>query len=205
MATVSSLNDLINSGRAWLEAQASQAERLRPMLAIAAIVLFFGFLAVVVGWVSDSVNNVKAAQAELSSLTQQLKEGSWPQRKQQSETLKFQLNERLWTAETAGLAEASMERWLRERIEKSNVRADSIRVQRAALQGSADGGLLNGAQRMTAKIVMPFEPESLLQILREIASNDKILIVDRLLVRSGRNPLIEMDVSTFLILPGEGR
>lgn len=204
MATSDIINSTISSGRAWLESQLEQTERLRPLLAVTALVLFFGLLISAIAASSNGVRSLHAAQTELAKLQQQLKDGSWAERKQQSETLRFNLLDRFWTAETAGLAEASLERWLRERIEKLGVRPDTIRVQRSALSSnpeSAKKSPLGSAQRMTAKIIMPFEPEALMQLLNAAATNDKILIVDRLLIRGGRNALIEMDVSTFVTLP----
>jgi len=198
------LGGMVASARSWIESQVGEAERLRPMLAVAAAVLFFGLLIAGFGLASSKVQGLRTAQTELARLQQQLKDGSWTSRKQESETLRFQLKERFWTAETAGLAEASLERWLRERIEKQEVRPDNIRIQRSAVQVGSEiqaGSALAGVQRMTAKVVMPFEPEALMVVLREAATNQKILTIDRLLIRSGRNPLIEMDISTFVLLP----
>ena len=53
---------------------------------------------------------------------------------------------------------------------------------------------------MTAKMVMPFEPDALFQLLNDTASNERIMVVDRMLIRGGRNSLIEIDVSTFVRL-----
>lgn len=208
MEATTHIGSAISSARTWIEGQLSEAERLRPMLAAAAVVLFFGLLIAGFGVVSAKVQSLRTAQTELARLKQQMKDGSWAQRKQESETLRFQLKERFWTAETAGLAEAGFERWLRDRIEKQDVRPDNIRIQRSAVLSSSDNTAsapLSGVQRMTAKVVMPFEPEALMQVLREAATNDKIMVVDRLLIRSGRNALIEIDISTFAVLPEAAR
>gem|GEM_PF-5678421 len=209
MTTLSGLlTERFATGRAWFESQLAQTERLRPMLAGGGVVLFLGLLLVAVGVARDSTAALRAEQGELDRLRQQISEGSWAQRKQQSETMKFQLAQRFWTAETAGLAEASLERWLRERIERQGVRPDSIRVQRAAVSantGATATSALTGVQRMTAKVIMPFEPEALVEVLNAAATSDKILVIDRLLMRAGRNPLIEMDVSTFVSLSEAAR
>lgn len=204
MRTTTQIDDAIVAARAWFDDQLAQTERLRPMLAITGAVIFLALLIAVIGFSNDRVRSYRAAQVELARLEQQLKDGSWVERKTQSETLRFQLYGRLWTGETAGLAEASFERWLRERIESKGGKPDTIRIQRSSVAMSSDNGKdgrLQGLQRMTAKIVLPFEPEAVLEILNTAATADKVLVIDRLLIRSGRNALIEMDISTFVVLP----
>jgi hypothetical protein len=198
------INDTLTSWRDWLEGQIAQTQRLRPLLAGAAIVAILGFLLASIATANSRARSLHQAQIELSRLTKQINEGSWADRKRQSETLRFQLFEKFWVAETAGLAEASLERWLRERIERQGLKPDSVRVQRTALSGGRDDGstqsALAGTQRMTAKVIMPFEPDVLFQLMNDAAGSERILVVDRLLVRAGRNSLIEMDISTFVRL-----
>ena len=204
MATNQLINDTLTSWRDWLEGQAAQTQRLRPLLAGAAIIAILGLLFAIIATANARARSLHAAQLELARLTKEVNEGSWAERKRQSETLRFQLFEKFWVAETAGLAEASLERWLRERIERQGLKPDSVRVQRAALSGGRDDATaslaLEGTQRMTAKVIMPFEPDVLFQLLNEAAGSERILVIDRLLVRAGRNSLIEMDISTFVRL-----
>jgi len=203
MATATPINEMIGNARAWLDTQLAQTERLRPTLAIAAVVIFLGLLIATFSLLSSGLKDLRSAQTDLARLQQQLRDGSWAERKQQSETMRFQLNERFWMAETAGLAEASLERWLRDRLEKLGVRIDTIRIQRAAIQTASDSAKtahMAGVQRMTAKVVMPFEPEAVMELLKAATGHEKILVVDRLILRGGRNSLIEMDVSTFVKL-----
>jgi HAMP domain-containing protein len=203
------ISNLLTVGRNWLEEQFAQTQRLRPLLAGAALVSIFGLLLVAIAAANSRARNLHEGQIELARLTKQISEGSWAERKRQSETLRFQLSERFWAAETAGLAEASLERWLRERIERQGLKPDSIRVQRTALGGgredAADPSVLEGVQRMTAKVIMPFEPDVLFQLLNEATSNERILVIDRLIMRAGRNSLIEMDISTFVRLTEPAR
>ncbi len=208
MTLATRTRDLISIGESWLKEQLNQAEQLRPILAGAVVIMFVVLIVTMIGIANDRTRNLHTAQIDLARLKQQVKEGSWTERKQQSETRKFQLRDRFWTAETAGLAEASLERWLRERVEALGARPDSIRIQRAAVGGNVDSNARNslaGVQRMTAKLIMPFEPEALFDVLRSASTHDKFLVVDRLLIRSGRNALVEMDISTFVVLPEGGR
>lgn len=202
------LREAYATGQEWLTGQLREAKWLQPMLAGGAVLLFVTLVFISSSAVSTKSQQLTNAKIDLARLQQQLKDGSWSERRQQSDTLKFQLRDRFWPAETAGLAEASLERWLRDRVELQGIRADSIRVQRAAASsaGSATGqGTLDGVQRMTAKVIMPFEPEAVFEVLKGAAANEKILFVERLLLRSGRNAMIEMDVSTFVVLQESAR
>ena len=209
MQTDRLINDTLISWRDWLEGQLAQTQRLRPLLAGAAIIAILGLLLATIATANDRARSLHAAQLELARLTKQINEGSWTERKQKSETLRFQLFEKFWIAETAGLAEASLERWLRERIERQGIKPDSVRVQRTALSGGRDDGItpsaLEGTQRMTAKVIMPFEPDVLFQLMNDAASSERILVIDRLSARAGRNSLIEMDISTFVRLSEPSR
>jgi hypothetical protein len=208
MDATNPLTPMLAQARTWLDAQGAKTERLGPLLAVMGVVLFVAALAGAIGLANSKARELRLAQSDLAKLKQQLKDGSWSERKQQSDTLRFQLYERLWTAETAGLAEASLERWLRQRIEGFGIRPDTIRVQRSAVAAASGPGAnspLGGVQRMTAKVIMPFEPEALMQVLNAAATYEKVLVIDRLMVRGGRNALIEMDVSTFVTLPEQRR
>ncbi|MBL8644552.1 MAG: hypothetical protein JNK21_11515 [Rhodospirillaceae bacterium] len=209
MSAQTSLDGLLQKGRTWLEENLGQSQQLQPLLAGVTGILLISLLVAMFGWSQASAKRLQTARTELARLEMQINEGSWSERKTQTDTLLFGLRERLWTAETAGLAEAGLERWLRDRIEKAGLRADSIRIQRAALTTNTDNkdkpSALSGLQRMTAKVVMSFEPEAAVKLLTEAATSDKTMVVDRLLIRGGRNALIEMDVTTILSLPEASR
>ena len=209
MQTDRFINDTLISWRHWLEGQIAQTQLLRPLLVGAAIIAILGLLLATIATATSRARSLHSAQIEVARLIKQIKEGSWADRKRQSETMRFQLFEKFWVAETAGLAEASLERWLRERIERQGLKPDSIRVQRTVLAGGRDEGTvqsaLEGTQRMTAKVIMPFEPDVLFQLMNDAAGSERILIIDRLLVRAGRNSLIEMDISTFVRLSEPAR
>jgi hypothetical protein len=51
---------------------------------------------------------------------------------------------------------------------------------------------------MTAKVLGPFDPAALTQVLADIVEADKFIVVDRMIIRAGANNRLEMDVSTFV-------
>ncbi len=195
------ITDMIKPVSAWMQAQTNGGQHLRPLLTVGAVIVVFGVLFAANGLLKDATRDLRRVQSEFNNLSKQLSEGSWEERRRQSETMRIALSERFWRAETAGLAEATLERWLRDRADKYGVKPDAIRIQRSAVgSGNDDKAAMKGVQRMTAKVTMPFQPQAVIQILDEVSRNDKILIIDRLFIRSGRNPLVEIDFSTFIRL-----
>lgn len=141
-------------------------------------------------------------KVDLARLEAQIAAGGWEERKQQSQVLKSLLEERLWSAQTPGLADASFERWLRDRLTPHKLEPIAqIQVRRVPLVRQAQPGepenALSTIQRMTAKLVLPFDGPGLAQFLADVAEGDKAVVIDRLVVRAGRNARIEADVSAF--------
>jgi len=156
-------------------------------------------------WVGHIEHQYGDVRVNLARLKAQVESGAWSERKSQSHVLRSVLQDRLWTAETPGLAEAGFERWIRDHLANSKIEPQQIQIRRVPLVQSADakstgdtsGDPLAGVQRMTAKILMPFDEAALIAILADIAESNKVMTVDRLTVRAGRNARVEMDVSTF--------
>jgi hypothetical protein len=141
-------------------------------------------------------------KVDLARLEAQIASGGWQERRQQSQVLKSLLEERLWTAQTPGLADAGFERWLRDRLAPHKLEPISqIQVRRVPLvrqtQPGEQANPLSTIQRMTAKLVLPFDGPGLTNFLADVAEGDKSVVIDRLIVRAGRNPRIEADVSAF--------
>jgi hypothetical protein len=131
---------------------------------------------------------------------------AWPKRVETSRALKTQLRVRLWDAPTPGLAEASFENWLRTRFSRYGGEPQQIQITRspAGNRGGQPNATLAGVQRMTAKVLAPFDQTAVMDVLADAAESDKLIVVDRLIVRAGTNSRIEMDVSTFIQV-GEAR
>ena len=176
-------------------------DRLKVMLTGAGIVLVFSLLLGLDSFVDGLETRHTRVQVDLERLKEQIETSSWQDRKGQSQVLKSILEERLWTAPTPGLAEAGFERWLRDRLTEHEMEPQQLQIRRVTVTTQAETGAdqhpLANIQRMTVKIIMPFDQTGLIGFLENIASGDKTLVVDRLIARSGRNPRIEMDVSAF--------
>jgi hypothetical protein len=176
-------------------------DRLKTLISAAGALVIFAALFGMHQLVSTLERDYERVQIDKARLEAQIKAGGWEERKQQSQVLKSVLEERLWVAQTPGLADASFERWLRDRLSPHKLEPIApIQVRRIPLVRQTQGGEespLSAVQRMTAKLILPFEGAGLAQFLADLADADRTIVVDRMMVRSGRNARIEMDVSAF--------
>jgi hypothetical protein len=146
------------------------------------------------------------AETDSVRLRKQIETNLWQQRKQQSQVLKAVLLERMWTAQTPGLAQANFERWLRERLSHYRIEPQQqIQTRFVAASRQIPGGgtkdPLSDVQRMSTKIVIPFDQAVLAGLLADLAEAEKAVVVDHLNVRSGRNARVDIDISAFYYSP----
>lgn len=177
-------------------------DRLKLLLSVTAGVLILSALIGMHQMVSALEKDYQKAESDLARLETQIKTGGWDERKQQSQVLKSLLEERLWAAQTPGLADASFERWLRDRLAPYHLDPiQQIQVRRVPVTRSIDSSeppnALTPVQRMTAKLLIPFDAQGLSNFLADIAEADRAVVIDRMSVRTGRNARVDMDVSAF--------
>lgn len=149
---------------------------------------------------SHMSEQLAASRNGLARLQAEVTGDAWPKRLETTQALKTQISVRLWDAPTPGLAEAGFETWLRNRFTKYGGTPQQIQITRSPAVGR-DGQTtptLAGIQRMTAKVLAPFDQAVIMQVLADAAEADKIIVVDRVIVRAGTNSRIEMDISTFI-------
>jgi hypothetical protein len=175
-------------------------DRVKIGLVAGVGLLIFGLGLGLNSWVGGVERWYHDTQFNLSRLKLQVESGAWSERKNQSHVLKSVLEDRLWTAETPGLAEAGFERWIRDHLNRSKIEPQQIQVRRVPLLQPSEtnaGDPLARLQRMTAKFVMPFDEAAVVRFLADVAQNNKLITVDRLVIRAGRNARAEMDISTY--------
>jgi hypothetical protein len=177
-------------------------DRLKGLLSAVTGLVVLSMLIGMHQLVSALERDYERAQVEKARLEAQIQAGGWDQRKQQSQVLKSLLEERLWSAQTPGLADASFERWLRDRLTPhklepiAQIQVRRVPVVRQVQSGEADGPL-SSVQRMTAKLILPFDGAGLTHFLADVAEANKSVVIDRMIVRAGRNARVEIDVSAF--------
>lgn len=190
--------------RAWvLRLQSEFAEPGRARwLAIGAGAAIW--LAVVLG-MSSAIDLERrkqdAARAEIARLSLLVEDRGWDARLMASRDLRAKLDDRFWPAPTAGLAEASFEAWLRERFQNHGIEVQQVLIARTPLDGTdvpAGGVPAPGIEKLSAKVISTFRAKGIIEVAADAAEKDKIVTIDRLIIRTGRNARLEMDVSTFL-------
>lgn len=138
-----------------------------------------------------------SARAEIARLSALVGDTTWRDRRAESQDLRNRLEDRFWPAPTPGLAEASFEAWLRERFQQHGVEVQQILLARAAIE-AGDTSVRIAAERMTAKVISSFKPSATVNVAADIAEKDKLVTIDRMIIRTGRNARMEMDVSAYL-------
>ncbi len=186
------------------------SDRLKALIAGVAVILLLSSLLGLHQLVTALERHYMRAQGDMTRLQSQIRTNIWQDRRQQSQVLKSVMEERLWTAQTPGLADAGFEKWLRDHMGRykmeptQQIQVRRVPVSRAAPSSSgAAPDKLSEIQRMTAKIVLPFDPQGLSNFLADVAEGEKTIVIDRLNVRAGRNPRVEMDISAFYWSPGK--
>ncbi|HCX15181.1 MAG TPA: hypothetical protein DGZ24_07685 [Rhodospirillaceae bacterium] len=176
-------------------------DRLKVLLAGAAAIFVLSIFIGLDSFTESLENRHTRAQVALERLKVQIENSAWKDRQNQSQILKSVLQDRLWAAPTPGLGEAGFERWLRGRLMAHKMEPQQLQIRRVPVISQVEEGAspnpLKDIQRMTVKIIMPFDQIGLIRFLEDIALGSKTLVVERLIARSGRNARIEMDVSAF--------
>ncbi len=175
-------------------------DRVKMLITLAVGVIILSGLFGLHQIVSGMAAKYASTQTNLVRLKAQVTTDVWPARKEQSRFLKSLMEDRLWSAQTPGLADAGFERWLRDHLTRYQLEPlQQIQVRRIPLTrpGAPTTDSLSSLQRMTAKILLPFNGDALAGFLKDIAEGEKTIIVEHMNVRAGRNARIEIDVSAF--------
>jgi len=178
-------------------------KRLLWLFSALCLIIYISILVTLNSQLDLSHTVFQESRNELRRLEAQTTNTSWSNRLTDSRNLRFQLTNKLWEAQTPGLAEANFERWIRDGLSKGNMEARQVVVRRSpfnqqSVLSSATSNMDESMQRMTAKIITQLDPGGLIQFLAEAAEYEKWVLVDLLVIRTGRNPRLEIDVSTFL-------
>lgn len=179
-------------------------ERLRWLLGLSGLVLYFALVLYVSGLSDSAQKNLQLSQSQLARVTVQTEGTEWPARADDAEQLVADLEKRLWPGDTPGLAEAGFERWIRRTFEEYGVQVRQVQLTRGpALEDRSDFATTNlpSIQRIRAKVISPLDEAALVNFLSESANHQAWVIVEQLIVRPGRNARLEMDLATLFKAP----
>ena len=187
--------------RARIESEFEKNDRLKWLFLACFLVLYLAFLLFLSGQATTAQSDYTAARNQLERTRTQADETGWPQKADEAESLLTGLENRFWPGETPGIAEAGFERWIRQTLEGHGIEVRQVQLIRGpAIEDETDRARasLASIQRVRAKVIGPLNEAALLRFLDDAASNSAWVIVDQLIIRSGRNPRFEIDLATFL-------
>ena len=142
---------------------------------------------------SDVLRVMAERRTQLARIDQLGKTDVWHQRRAETEPLRVQAGARLWDAETDGIAQANFQSWIIERANRAGIGRVDIRT---SINASANNSLK--LRQLSAQVSGQFEAASFFKYLQAVAGDDRLLVIDRLEIRTGPVPHFEMVVGTFL-------
>lgn len=193
---------------AGLRAQLAASGRLRMgLLAVLALAWIYALLTAGDA-VQDLTKRNAEMRAELERLTPLARERGWSARVDEVRRQRDALDVMLWTGTDAGLAEAALQDWLRASATKWGVAIRSIELVREtadaaprAVAGSAANGpsaapaLPAGIGALRVRVASDLKPIPLLGWLSEIGQSERVVMVERLAMRTAAQPgVAELDL-----------
>lgn len=199
MSFADTISPLVERLRRHVSQEMVSNERLVLLLAGAAVVVVLVFIGTLWGLTSSKRAELVRSRTALARLQAEVTGDAWPKRVETTQALKGQLSLRIWDAPTPGLAEAAFDTWIRGRFTKFGGTPQQIQITRSAVTRDGQSTpTTTGLQRMTAKVIAAFDQNVVTQVLADAAEGEKLIVVDRLIIRSGTNSRVEMDLSTFI-------
>ena len=197
---------------AWggLRAQLAASARLRVGLLIVfalvwAYALSFGADAV------DARRLVLAVQREdLDRLRSLERERDWPARAEEARRQATALRALLWPENDLGLAEAALQDWVRATALRSGLTMRELSLSRASASAvtatGSNPGVATGPgaapPAIKARLIVELNRPALLNFLAEVATAERAVMVDRLLLRTQTQPPVaEIDLRVHVALP----
>ena len=175
-------------------------ERLKWGLTAAVFVIYLAVVLFTSNQADIARTEYQRSQDQLNRLSAQITETRWPERAAQAAALVDRLNGNLWPGDTTGLAEASFERWVRQTFEEYGTEVRQVQLTRGPAtedRSETYSGTLSNVLRIRAKVIGPLREDALVNFLNDAAESQYWIIVEQLIIRSGRNPRFEIDLATF--------
>jgi hypothetical protein len=176
------------------------------------IIAILGFITIYFSIISYLLNNTREVIIdfdqliyEKSQLKSQIAEQNWPGRATDAKKLLTKLKNKLWTGDTPGLAEADFETWIRKTLSQNGIDVRRVQLTRGPVNNDlmfSDKEKNFGIQRIRAKVIAPLKEAGLIRFLKSTSEKNSWIIVEKLIIRSGRNDRIEMDLSAFYLPKG---
>jgi hypothetical protein len=129
-------------------------------------------------------------------------QSEWLSRLEEARSVQIDLERRLWRESTVGLAQATFHDWLSQVAQQASLARSQVTVvaqdegTRVTKESTGtDSGQVSGTQRLwriSARLAFDFGPQSLYSLLARIASYEKKVVVESLLIRSAPSPRVDL-------------
>lgn len=171
--------------------------RLRLGLALILAVLWLnGILSLRDELAAEAKRQIQSL-SQIARVRQYATQTEWPERAKQARITQMELEERLWRSSTQGLAQAAVQDWLTQGLSQSGVGRPEVSLVQGADAAKADGE--GGPWKIKAKLMFDFSPQSFSAWMSKLASHDRQIVMEQLIVRMEPVPRVEM----MLMMPAQ--
>ncbi len=132
-------------------------------------------------------------QAQLSRLEQVGQAELWQQRREETQLARNHAEARLWEAETDGLAQANFQSWLLDEAKQAGI---AVGEMRSSIDANPNNPLK--LRRVSAQVSGRFEAAGFVKLLQAIASQEHLVVIERLDIHVAPTPRFEMVLGAFL-------
>jgi hypothetical protein len=181
--------------RVWAETASNRRARIGLIL-IAALVGVCG-LVTLHRATAGRIAVYKQESAELARIVQIARQREWPQHAEESAKLRTALEDRLWTAESAGVAQADLQAWIAEVGREIGMPIFDIRVEATRIKNLAPD-----LRQITATITGQPSEAAVIGLLERVARAPHLIVESRLHVRQQPSPVLELVLVGYARIAG---
>lgn len=171
----------------------AQSARLRLGLVVVVAILWLWGLLVLGDQAQLWRESAGQLQDKALALRPVLKERIWLERAEDSSQQLQAVRAQLWSDPDLAVSEANLLDWLRGTAQKAGLTVRDLTVNRGGLDKPTPA--LQGLTPVTARLVVDYNRLPMLGYLAELARREPLVMVDRLALRLGAQPVLaELDV-----------
>ena len=188
---------LLRQQIAQVEEQITPRVRLGAIGVVVLILLYLASVLLQMGHAQRS--DIDRLRQDIAFQEQSLEGIDWTSRARASADKLDELRQRFWPGSTAGLAQASFEKWLRDNFEANGLKVNQLQVRVSAVldQDGISEEMAAKLQRISAKVLANFDDRGLDNVLLTLSQSPYFITVERLNIRADRTMRLELDVQTL--------
>jgi hypothetical protein len=138
-----------------------------------------------------------SALEQLARLRDISAQDAWAAQAERARALRVQAEDKLWRADSRGLAQATLQSWLQAQLKTAGIDKPRLNVETTVDAGP-------GLWKVSAKCDAPFEPAQLELFLKILADHPQWLVVERLEARKAYTSQFSLVLSAYFHAVHEG-